>query len=61
MAGQMESVIANVYRQFPQEVRDKIEQRKQAIQDQPGAITEDDQRWIKEHIDDFFRQGDKGQ
>ena len=61
MAGQMESVIANVFRQFPQEVRDKIDQRKQTMQAQPGTITEDDQTWIREHIDDFFRQGDKGQ
>lgn len=54
MAVQMQGVIANVFRQFPNEVRERIEQRKQAAQ--PGPITEDDEKWIKDHIDDFFRQ-----
>ncbi len=54
MAVQMQGVIANVFQQFPNEVRDRIEQRKQAAQ--PGPITEDDEKWIKDHIDDFFRQ-----
>jgi proteasome assembly chaperone (PAC2) family protein len=61
MAGQMEMVIANVFRQFPQDVRDKIEQRKQAMQQRPGAITEEDEKWLKEHIDDFFQQREQGQ
>lgn len=61
MAAQMQGVITNVFRQFPDEVRERIEQRKQAAQ--PGPITEDDEKWIKDHIDDFFRQEeeDKGQ
>jgi proteasome assembly chaperone (PAC2) family protein len=54
MAVQMQGVIANVFRQFPNEVRERIEQRKQAAQ--PGPITEEDENWIKDHIDDFFRQ-----
>jgi proteasome assembly chaperone (PAC2) family protein len=60
MASQMESVIDNVYQQFPAEIRERIEQRKEIIQARPGAITEDDERWIKEHIDDFFKKGDEG-
>jgi len=61
MAAQMQGVITNVFRQFPDEVRERIEQRKQVAQ--PGPITEDDEKWIKDHIDDFFRQEekDKGQ
>jgi len=61
MAVQMEGVITNVFRQFPREVRDRIDQRRRETQ--PGLITEEDERWIKDHIDDFFRQdeGDKGQ
>jgi hypothetical protein len=50
----MQGVITNVFRQFPEEVRQRIEQRKQAAQ--PGPITEEDEKWIKDHIDDFFRQ-----
>lgn len=61
MSGQMEMVISNVYRQFPQEVREKIERRKESMRTQPGSITEDDQKWLKEHIDDFFRGQDRGQ
>ena len=57
MAAQMQGVITNVFRQFPDEVRERIEQRKQAAQ--PGPITEDDEKWIKDHIDDFFRQEDE--
>ena len=57
MSVQMQGVIANVFRQFPDEVRERIEQRKQAAQ--PGPITEDDEKRIKDHIDDFFRQEDE--
>lgn len=58
---QMEAVIANVYGQFPQDIRDRLEQRKQAPQAKPrGAITEEDQQWLKEHIDDLFKKPDKG-
>jgi proteasome assembly chaperone (PAC2) family protein len=61
MAAQMQGVITNVFRQFPDEVRERIEQRKQVAQ--PGPITEEDEKWIKDNIDDFFRQEeeDKGQ
>lgn len=54
MTAQMQGVITNVFRQFPDEVRERIEQRKQDVQ--PGPITEEDEKWIKENIDDFFRQ-----
>jgi len=57
---QMETVIANVYQQFPPEIRERLEQRKQALQSRQDAITEDDQNWLKEHIDEFFKKEDKG-
>jgi proteasome assembly chaperone (PAC2) family protein len=58
---QMETVISNVYQQFPQDIRDRLEQRKQAAESRKQTIiTEDDQEWLKEHIDDFFKKGDKG-
>jgi len=60
VAHQMESVIENVYQQFPSEIRERIEQRKEIIQARPGTITEDDENWIKEHIDEFFKREDKG-
>jgi proteasome assembly chaperone (PAC2) family protein len=61
MAAQMESVIENVYNQFPQEIRERIEQRKLDIQDKRGIITRDDEEWIKEHIDEFFEKEDRGE
>jgi len=57
MSHQMKTIIENVYKQFPREIRERIEQRKHIIQSKPGAITEEDEKWIKEHIDDFFKQG----
>jgi proteasome assembly chaperone (PAC2) family protein len=59
MIAQMEDLIANVLRQFPREIRERVEQRKQEAP--PEVITEEDEEWIKEHIDDFFQAegGDK--
>ncbi len=61
MTEQMGSVVDNVFQQFPGEVRERIEQRRQAINARSGLITEDDERWLKNHIDDFFRRGENGQ
>jgi uncharacterized protein len=62
MINQMENVISNVYQQFPQDIRDRIEQRKLAQEKmESGEITEEDRAWFKDHIDDFFKKGkDKG-
>lgn len=61
MTAQMEEVINNVFLQFPPEVREKIEQRKLDAQSRPGIITDEDERWLKEHIDEFFHGGEQGQ
>jgi len=61
MITQIEGVISNVFRQFPQEVREKIDQRKRDVQTRPGIITDEEERWLKEHIDDLFQRGEKGQ
>ncbi len=59
MSRQMETIIENVYKQFPGKIKERIEQRKHLIQTRPGAITEEDEKWIKEHIDEFFKKGDE--
>jgi len=59
MSTQMENVIANVYSQFPPEIRERIEQRKIILEAGMGSITEEDEKWIKEHIDEFFKKGDE--
>ena len=56
---QMEAVVSNVYQQFPQEIRERLEQRKRASQTKQEAISEEDEQWFKEHIDEFFNK-DKG-
>jgi proteasome assembly chaperone (PAC2) family protein len=60
VVNQMESVIANIYQQFPQEIRDRLEQRKQVARKKQDDITEEDEQWLKDHIDDFFKKDDKG-
>ncbi len=59
MIVQMDVVVANIYQQFPQEIRERLEQRKQATQTKLEAISEEDEQWFKEHIDEFFNK-DKG-
>ncbi len=61
MVTQIEGVISNVFRQFPPAVREKIDQRKRDIQTRPGIITDEEEQWLKEHIDDLFQRGEKGQ
>ena len=51
-------VIENLYAQLPQEIIERIEQR--TAVPAPGTITEEDQKWLKEHIDEFFKKGGKG-
>ena len=59
MTVQMETVVENVYQQFPPEIRERLEQRKLVTQTKQEAITEEDEQWFKEHIDEFFNK-DKG-
>jgi hypothetical protein len=59
MINQMETVVDNVYQQFPQEIKERLEQRKLATRTKQESITEEDEQWFKEHIDEFFNK-DKG-
>ena len=56
---QMDTVVENVYQQFPPEIKERLEQRKIANQTKLEAISEEDEQWFKEHIDEFFNK-DKG-
>jgi len=60
MALQIDEVIDRIYEKIPSEIRDRIEQRKLVIQPEPEAITEEDKKWIKEHIDEFFKKRGQG-
>jgi hypothetical protein len=59
MINQMDTVVENVYQQFPPEIKERLEQRKVATQNKQEAISEEDEQWFKEHIDEFFNK-DKG-
>lgn len=53
---QMDGAINSIYDKFPEDIRARIEQRKSAVPSRPETITEEDERWFKEHIDEFFKK-----
>jgi len=57
MTAQIEGIIEKIYEGFPSEIRERYDQRKFVAQAKPGGITEQDARWIKEHIDGLFKKG----
>ena len=59
MAVRIDDFIDGIYEKLPSEIRGRIEQRKLVIQPKPEAITEEDQKWIKEHIDELFKKRGK--
>jgi len=60
MVVQIDEIIDGIYEKLPSEIRERIEQRKAIIQAKPEAITEEDAKWIKEHIDELFKKGRQG-
>ena len=57
MAAQIDDIIVGIYDTLPSEVKARIEQRKSMIQPRPEAITEEDKKWLEEHIDELFKRG----
>jgi proteasome assembly chaperone (PAC2) family protein len=63
--GSIEALLENLYEteaiptHIRDEIRQSIEQMKFASQS-TGPITDDDQKRIMEHIDEFFKRGEKG-
>jgi hypothetical protein len=57
MEARVVELVESIYEKFPAEIEERLEQRKLVTPTGPGAITEEDQKWIKEHIDDFFKKG----
>ncbi len=53
----MGNVIDEIYEKFPPEIKERIEQRKSMAQPKPETITEEDEKWFKEHIDELFQKG----
>lgn len=57
MTEQVDEIIRNIYDRLPLEIKDKIEQRKFGQQPDLDAITEEDETWLKEHLDELFKGG----
>ncbi len=57
MAAQVDDIIAGIYEKLPPEIRERVDQRKAALQPAAEAITEEDEKWISEHIDELFKKG----
>ena len=58
MAVQIDDIIDGIYEKFPLEIRERIDQRRSFAQAE--TITEEDEKWIKEHIDELFKKGGGG-
>jgi uncharacterized protein len=57
MISRLDSLIEGVVEQFSPEIKERIAQRKSTLQAAPETITEEDESWIKEHLDDLFKKG----
>ena len=57
LALKVEEIIEEIYGKFPLEIRERYDQRKFMVQAESKAITEEDARWIKEHVGELFERG----
>lgn len=62
MRAQMNEVVEQFFEQFPSEIKEKLAQRRQEVaeSDNGEAITEDDKKWLEDHIEDLFKPGGSG-
>ena len=60
MSAQIDDIIEGMYEEFSSDIRERLDQRKSIVQAKPETITEEDGKWIKEHIDELFQKGDSG-
>ena len=57
MATQIDDIIYGIYDKLSLEIKDKIEQRKLSRLPKTDTIAEEDETWLKEHLDELFREG----
>jgi len=60
MIAQVDAFVETIYENLPAPMKERIEQRKLDRPSKQEPITEDDAKWIKEHVDELFKKGDKG-
>jgi uncharacterized protein len=53
---QVDEIVKGIYEKLPADIKEKIEQRKNIFDARSSEITEEDEDWIKEHIDEFFEK-----
>jgi proteasome assembly chaperone (PAC2) family protein len=53
---QVENVIQTIYEKFPPELKEKYDERKLIVPAELGGITEEDARWLKEHVNELFKE-----
>ena len=57
----VDALMDGIFQQFPEEIRERIEQRKSAVPAEAETISEEDEKWMKEHIDELFKSGGGGE
>ena len=62
MRRQMTEIVEQFFNQFPDEIKEKLAQRRQVAAETEGGepITEDDKKWLEDHIDELFKPGGSG-
>jgi hypothetical protein len=59
MGAHVDEIVTGIYDKLPPEIRERVEHRKTLIERRTAKITEDEEKWMKEHIDELFKKGDK--
>jgi len=60
MAVHVDNIISGIYDKLTPEVRERVEHRKAIAREKAETISEEEGNWIKEHIEELFKKGDKG-
>jgi proteasome assembly chaperone (PAC2) family protein len=60
MQREMNGVVEQLFNQFPDELKEKISQRAQVRVEAEEVITEEDKKWMEEHIEDLFKPAEGG-
>ena len=60
MVVRIEEVVERLYEEFPSEIKERYDERKLIARAKPRGITEEDAKWIKEHIDELLKKGKEG-
>lgn len=61
MTRQVDEIIYGLYNRLPPDIKEKIEQRKSINLPQSETITEEDGEWLKEHLEELFKEGKRNE